>query len=94
MSRTNLNSRKAAAPYYEDARTAMIRHLQMAGGLYDLAVDFAAKSDARGAREPWMSMHGISVLVLSGMKSCLMKIPRCCLSSVVLCGRAGSPRGR
>ena len=44
LSRINLNNRKVAATYYEDVRTAMIRRLQMVDGLYDLAVDFGAKS--------------------------------------------------
>ena len=50
LSKIKLNSRKIAAPYYEDTRTAMIRHIQMVDGLYDLAVDFAEKADGS---VPW-----------------------------------------
>ena len=50
LSKINLNNKKVAAQYYEDTRTSMIRHLQMVGGLYDLAYDFAGKSDAS---VPW-----------------------------------------
>ena len=47
LSKIKLNSRKIAAPYYEDTRTAMIRHIQMVDGLYDLAVDFAVEGKER-----------------------------------------------
>ena len=50
LSGINLNNKKVAAQYDEDTRTAMIRRLQMIDGLYDLAVDFAAKSDST---VPW-----------------------------------------
>ena len=50
LSRINLNNRKVAAQYYEDTRTAMMRHLQMADGLFDLAADFAQKT---GDGVPW-----------------------------------------
>ena len=46
LSTINLNNKKVASQYYEDTRTAIIRRLQMADGLFDdLACDFGAKSD-------------------------------------------------
>ena len=64
LSKINLNNRKVAAQYYEDTRTAMMRHLQMVDGLFDLAADFGQKSDGT---VPWGASKKVKLKVYNNM---------------------------